>query len=53
LRELAFVDAEGLDPEDEISFSVENALVLMENSPTFDTWVTDMVTEFENFTKTK
>ena len=53
LQELALVDAEGLNSEDEVPFSVENALVLMENSPDFDSFITDMTTDMENFTKPK
>ena len=51
MQELALVDAEGLDPDAEIAFSVDNAVVLMENSPTFDTWITELSTDFENFTQ--
>jgi len=53
LQELALVDAEGLDSEDEIPFSVDNALVLMQNSPDFDSWITELTTEIENFTQSK
>ena len=41
---------EGYDPEAELEFSVENANILMKNSNTFDTWVTEMVGNLENFT---
>jgi hypothetical protein len=44
---------EGYDPESELEFSVENANVLMKNSNTFDTWVTEMVGNLENFTNPK
>lgn len=50
LQELALIDAEGLDPDTEVDFSVDNAIVLMENSPAFDTWITEVSTEMENFT---
>ena len=53
LQELALIDAEGLDPNTEIDFSVENAITLMENSPAFDTWITEVSTEMENFTTHK
>jgi len=53
MQELALVDIEGLDPDSEIKFSVDNAIVLMESSPVFDTWITELSTDFENFTKPK
>jgi len=51
LQEIALVDAEGLDPEDEIPYSNDNAYVLVKNSPAFDNWITEMSTDLENFTK--
>lgn len=53
LQEIALVDAEGLDPDQEIPFSVDNAVVLLENSPVFDTWITEIVADFGNFTKSR
>lgn len=53
LEELLLVDISGLDPEDELDFSVENAETLMKNGADFDTWVTEITGELENFTKTK
>lgn len=53
LQELALVDTEGLDPDDEIPFSIDNAVILMQNSPMFDTWISELSTDFENFTKAK
>ena len=53
LEELLLVDTEGTDPNDELSFSNEEAEILMKNSNTFDTWVTEAVGDLENFTKTK
>lgn len=41
---------EGYDPDSELEFTHENAEVLMKNSNTFDTWVTEMVGNLENFT---
>ena len=42
-------------PEDqgdqELEYSKENAEVLMKNSMEFDTWVTEMVGDLQNFTK--
>jgi len=51
LQEIALVDAEGLDPEDEIPFNHDNALVLIRNSPVFDNWITEVANDMENFTK--
>lgn len=53
LEELLLVDISGLKPEDELEFSVENAETLMKNGADFDTWVTDITGDLENFTKTK
>ena len=53
LEELLLVDISGLKPEDELVFSVENAETLMKNGADFDTWVTEVTGDLENFTKTK
>ena len=53
LEELLLVDISGLEPEDELHFSVENAETLMKNGADFDTWVTEITGDLENFTKTK
>lgn len=53
LEELLLVDTEGLDPEGELEYSQENSELLMKNSTTFDTWVTETVGDLENFTKAK
>ena len=37
----------------ELEFTQENVEVLMKNSNDFDTWVTEMVGDLENFTKSK
>ncbi len=37
----------------ELDFTQENIEVLMKNSSDFDTWVTEMVGDLENFTKSK
>jgi len=45
-----------LTPEQEqheLEFTQENIEVLMKNSNDFDTWVTEMVGDLENFTKSK
>ena len=40
LEELLLVDTEGLDSNQELPYSAEEAEILMKNSNTFDTWVT-------------
>ena len=53
LEELLLVDISSLNPEDELPFNQENAEILMKNATDFDTWVTEVVGDLENFTKTK
>lgn len=53
LEELLLVDTTGLDPDDELPFTQENAELLMKNSNGFDTWVTETVGDLENFTGRK
>ena len=53
LEELLLVDVSALDPNDELKFTQENAELLMKNSTTFDSWVTETVSELENFTGNK
>jgi hypothetical protein len=53
LEELLLVDIGDLDPEDTLSYSLDNAELLMKNSTTFDTWVTETVGDLENFTGRK
>ena len=50
LEELLLVDISSLDPEDELAYTPDNAELLMKNSNTFDTWVTEAVGDLENFT---
>ncbi len=51
LNTLAPVDISGQDPEDELEYSAENALDLMQASSDFDSFVTATVGELSNFTK--
>lgn len=53
LEELLLVDISSLDPEDELAYTSDNAELLMKNSNTFDTWVTETVGDLENFTGSK
>ena len=41
-----------VDMEAELPFSLENSLIMMENSNDFDAWLTDVVGDLANFTKT-
>ena len=50
LEELLLVDVADLDPESELSYTQDNAELLMKNSNEFDTWVTETVGDLENFT---
>jgi hypothetical protein len=47
------VDVSALDPEDVLPHTQENAELLMRNSGDFDTWVTETVSDLENFTGNK
>lgn len=53
LEQLAPIDVTGLNPEDELEFSEENALYLMKSSSNFDAFVSEQVTDLGNFSKTK
>ena len=47
------MDISGLDPDDELLYTQDNAQLLMKNSNDFDTWVTETVGDLENFTSSK
>ena len=47
------MDISALDPEDELAFTLENSELLMRNASDFDTWVTETVSDLENFTGNK
>ena len=53
LEELLLVDTSAVDPDDELKFTQENAELLLKNSGDFDQWVSDMLGDLENFTKSK
>ena len=53
LEELLLVDISSLDPEDTLEYNQENAETLMKNAADFDTWVTEVTGELENFTRAK
>lgn len=51
LNELAPIDMSDQKPDDELPYSEENALLLMQASSNFDAFVSETVTELSNFTK--
>ena len=53
LEELLLVDVSHLSPDEELPYDQENAELLMKNAPDFDTWVTETVSDLENFTDSK
>jgi hypothetical protein len=52
LNTLAPVDIQGKDLTDELEYTAEDALDLMQASTDFDSFVSNTVTELSNFTKT-
>lgn len=50
--QLAPVDLNDLDLEDELVYTEENALYLMKNSSNFDAFITEQVSDLTNFSKT-
>jgi len=53
VSQLLLIDTDSIDLQDELRFTTENAELLMKNSADFDTWVTEVVGDLENFTKDK
>jgi hypothetical protein len=51
LEQLAPVDISGQNAEDELPYSEENALFLMQNSSNFDGFISETVTDLSNFSK--
>ena len=49
LEDLILVDLEGQDLSKEMEYTLENALVLVENSSEFDNWLNEVVFDLENF----
>tara|TARA_B100001094_G_scaffold315110_1_gene354739 strand:+ start:342 stop:791 length:450 start_codon:yes stop_codon:yes gene_type:complete len=49
LEDLLLVDLSGKNPNDELDFSEENAIQLVENSSEFDNWLNEVVFDLENF----
>ena len=53
LEELLLVDISGLNPEDCLPYTQDNAELLMKNANDFDTWVTETGGDLENVTGSK
>ena len=53
LEDLLLVDVSAYEPDDELPFTHDNAELLMKNSGDFDTWITEVVGDLENFTGNK
>jgi len=49
LEDLILVDLENQDLTKEMEYTIENALVLVENSSEFDNWLNEVVFDLENF----
>ena len=49
LEDLILVDLKGQNPESEVNWTQENAMVLVENSNEFDNWLNEVVFDLENF----
>ena len=47
------VDISGIDGEDDIEYSNDDAIELLKNSTVFDQFVTDTMNDFEQFSKKK
>ena len=53
LKEPLLVDISSLDPNDVLEYTQENAETLMKNATDFDSWVSEVTGDLENFTKAK
>lgn len=53
LEQLAPINTDGLNPDDELEYTEENALFLMKNSAPFDSFISEKVSDLANFSKTK
>ena len=53
LEDLLLVDLKNNDPEDEMEYTQENAMILVENSNEFDNWLNEVVFDLEHFRSTE
>lgn len=49
LEDLVLVDISKQDPEADLEYSVDNALLLVENSSEFDNWLNEVVFDLDHF----
>ena len=49
LEDLVLVELGSNDPDAEMQYTIENAIVLVENSNEFDNWLNEVVFDLENF----
>lgn len=49
LEDFILIDSENINLEDELPFSVENALLIMQNSKSFDTWIGEVINDLDTF----
>ena len=49
LEDLVLVELGSNDPNKEMEYTIENAIVLVENSNEFDNWLNEVVFDLENF----
>jgi len=49
LEDLLLVDLKDNNPEEELDYSVENAIELVENSNEFDNWLNEVVFDLDHF----
>ena len=49
LEDLVLVELGSNDPDKEMEYTIENAIVLVENSNEFDNWLNEVVFDLENF----
>ena len=50
---MLLLDVSSVDLEDELPYTQEDAEIMMKNASDFDTWVTEVVADLENFTSSK
>ena len=53
LEKMLLLDVSSVDLEDELPYTQEDAEIMMKNASDFDTWVTEVVADLENFTSRK
>lgn len=49
LKELVLVDDNAVDDDEEVNYTVDNAVILMKNSNVFDDWVAEQISDLGKF----